>query len=158
MNGPTPTTVTVFANEDDQASTGNGTSSPDAKDISVGTLRLRAERNGTGKGRVYLIVVKARDLAGNMGVNCCTVVVPQGMQRLLRLQRSKAWPRRQSPIVARTWARHRQVIILSATAIIVPKQVVTWTVAGSERTGGLRQSTGRRRINSASRWRPLQPN
>src|SRR5262245_58377819 len=55
---------------------GDGNSSPDAKDIAVGSLRLRAERQGNGDGRVYLIVVEAADSTGNRGFNCCTAVVP----------------------------------------------------------------------------------
>jgi hypothetical protein len=73
----TPTiTVMVFGDEDDEEPTGDGTHSPDAKDIAPSTLRLRSERKGDADGRVYLIVVKATDDAGNVGVACCTVVVP----------------------------------------------------------------------------------
>jgi hypothetical protein len=45
IQGPVPVTVSVFGNEDDQESTGDGNYSPDAKDIADGTLRLRTERN-----------------------------------------------------------------------------------------------------------------
>jgi hypothetical protein len=69
-------TVMVFGDENDEEPTGDGTHSPDAKDIAPGTLRLRSERKGDADGRVYLIVVKATDDAGNVGVACCTVVVP----------------------------------------------------------------------------------
>ena len=68
----------VFGDEDDQESTAGfppflehgrlNRDSPDAKDIAVGTLRLRAERKGNGDGRVYLIVVKATDSSGNTRV------------------------------------------------------------------------------------------
>ena len=51
--------------------------SPDAADIAVGTLRLRAERVKNLDGRVYLIVVKAVDAAGGVGFATATVVVPQ---------------------------------------------------------------------------------
>jgi hypothetical protein len=67
--------VRVFSNEDDEGETGDGNSSPDAKDIAPNTLRLRQERSGNG--RVYLNVVTATDAAGNLGVSCSTVVVPQ---------------------------------------------------------------------------------
>jgi hypothetical protein len=69
-------TVMVFGDEDDEEPTGDGTHSPDAKDIAQGTLRVRSERKGDADGRVYLIVVKATDDAGKVGVACCTVVVP----------------------------------------------------------------------------------
>jgi len=70
--------VQVFGDEDDQTPTDSkGTVlSPDATDIAVGTLRLRAERVDSGDGRVYLIVVRGTDTSGNTGFNCSTVVVP----------------------------------------------------------------------------------
>ncbi len=74
--GALPVTVNVFGNEDDQDSTGDGIFSPDANDLAVDTLRLRAERKGNGPGRVYLIITEATDSSGNRGFNCCTVTVP----------------------------------------------------------------------------------
>ncbi|HXQ69614.1 MAG TPA: hypothetical protein VN844_03980, partial [Pyrinomonadaceae bacterium] len=46
-----------------------------AKDIAVGTLRLRSERMDSGDGRVYLVVVTATDTAGNASKACHTVTV-----------------------------------------------------------------------------------
>jgi len=57
--------ILVFGNEDDETNTGDGNFSPDANNLDIGTLRLRAERIGGGNGRVYLIVVKVTDAAGN---------------------------------------------------------------------------------------------
>jgi hypothetical protein len=74
-DGVRPVTIIVFGNEDDQDPTGDGTFSPDAKDVAPGTLRLRSERKGNGSGRVYLIRSSATDLAGNAGINCATVTV-----------------------------------------------------------------------------------
>ena len=65
-----------MGNEDDPDPTGDGTFSPDAKNIAPGTLLLRSERKGTGGGRVYLIRSSATDLAGNVGFNCTAVTVP----------------------------------------------------------------------------------
>ena len=73
--GELPVTVNVFADEDDDG-TGDGNSSPDAKDIAVGSLQLRGERKGNGDGRVYLIITEATDGSGNRGFGCCTVGVP----------------------------------------------------------------------------------
>jgi len=73
--GVLPVTVNVFADEDDNGS-GDGNTSPDATDIGVGTLQLRAERQGGGDGRVYLIITEATDSSGNRGFGCCTVGVP----------------------------------------------------------------------------------
>lgn len=67
--------VQVYSDEDDEASTGDGNFSPDAKDLAAGTLRLRSERNGEGDGRVYLIIVTATDSAGNVTRCCKTVTV-----------------------------------------------------------------------------------
>jgi FtsP/CotA-like multicopper oxidase with cupredoxin domain len=69
--------VKVFGDEDDELATGDGTFSPDARNIALATLRLRAERNQKGDGRVYLIVITATDGAGNKAVACQTVVVPK---------------------------------------------------------------------------------
>jgi hypothetical protein len=69
--------ILVFGNEDDETNVGDGNFSPDANNIDIGTLRLRAERIGGGNGRVYLIVVKVTDAAGNVSVTVATVVVPK---------------------------------------------------------------------------------
>jgi uncharacterized repeat protein (TIGR01451 family) len=78
-DGPcgTPTlTIQVFGDEDDETPTAkNEVFSPDAKDFEVETLRLRAERVNNGNGRVYLIVVKATDAAGQTGFATLTAVV-----------------------------------------------------------------------------------
>jgi hypothetical protein len=73
--------VQVFADEDDDEGTGDGNYSPDAKDLALDSLRLRAERKGNGDGRVYLVVTEATDSSGNRGSSCCTVVVPSSNTR-----------------------------------------------------------------------------
>jgi len=75
-DGELAVTVSVFGDEDDEMQSGDGNFAPDAKSIAVGSLRLRAERQGNGDGRVYLILVEATDSSANRGINCCTVVVP----------------------------------------------------------------------------------
>ncbi|MHC4797771.1 MAG: HYR-like domain-containing protein, partial [Planctomycetota bacterium] len=68
--------VKVFADEDEMADTGSGTTSPDAK---FEPLRLRSERMGAtegGDGRVYMVVVLVTDCSGNMGHMCVTATVP----------------------------------------------------------------------------------
>ncbi|HSP97004.1 MAG TPA: hypothetical protein VL049_07130, partial [Candidatus Dormibacteraeota bacterium] len=77
--GNLPVTVKVYSNEDDQQGLNSDVAhgdSPDAKDIAVGTLRLRAERLGNGDGRVYLVVASASDSSNNSAVGCCTVAIP----------------------------------------------------------------------------------
>jgi hypothetical protein len=60
--------VQVYA--DDQASPA------DAGDIGPSTLQLRATRQGTLLGRVYLIVTSAADASGHVGMSVASVVVP----------------------------------------------------------------------------------
>jgi hypothetical protein len=74
---PVAFNVAVYGDEDDELPTGDGAFSPDARNIAAGTLRLRAERNQKGDGRVYLIVITATDHAGNSSAASQTVVVPK---------------------------------------------------------------------------------
>lgn len=77
-NEPATFGVQVFGDENDETPTSTTPftlHSPDAKDIAVGTLRLRAERVNSGDGRVYLVVVTATDSNGNASRACHTVVV-----------------------------------------------------------------------------------
>ena len=79
-NEPATFNVQVFGDENDETPTTTTpitVHSPDAKDIAVGTLRLRAERLDSGDGRVYLVVVTATDPFGNASRACHTVVVPK---------------------------------------------------------------------------------
>ena len=79
---PTAFDVAIYGDEDDQAPTAPDTVfSPDATDIAVSTLRLRAERAESSDGRVYLLVVRGEDAAGNDAVACDTVVVPHNASR-----------------------------------------------------------------------------
>jgi len=79
---PTSFAVQVFGDEDDQTPTAtNEVFSPDAKDIGVGTLRLRGERVNSGNGRVYLIVVKTTNATGGTGFATRTVVVPKSSSK-----------------------------------------------------------------------------
>lgn len=73
--------ITVYADENDEEATGDGTHSPDAKIWWGDRLRLRAERKGTGNGRVYLVVVSATDAGGNTSYAVSTVVVPKSRSR-----------------------------------------------------------------------------
>jgi hypothetical protein len=70
--------VAVFGDEDDETPTFHNTvHSPDAKDIALGTLRLRGERIEESDGRVYLIILTATDTSGNVSHSYQSVVVPK---------------------------------------------------------------------------------
>jgi hypothetical protein len=69
--------VKVYSNESDQpAGDADASFSPDARNIAPGSLRVRAERLQAGNGRVYLVVAKSADNAGNASASCAPVVVP----------------------------------------------------------------------------------
>jgi hypothetical protein len=69
-----PIVVKVFSNES-QTGDGSGNFSPDASG-GAQNLSLRSERDGSGNGRVYLVVAAAMDSSGNTGFSCTTAVVP----------------------------------------------------------------------------------
>jgi len=74
-SGTVSLTVGVFSDEDDVGPPGTAHFAPDAVKIGVRTLRLRRECAANSGGRVYLIVLTAEDASGNVGFDCCTVVV-----------------------------------------------------------------------------------
>lgn len=78
--GPNASGVSVYSDEQD-LDVGSGNFSPDAKNIGLGTLRLRSERGGPLNGRVYLIVVQATDASGKTGFCAKTVTVPHDQSK-----------------------------------------------------------------------------
>jgi hypothetical protein len=82
---PPDATLHVSVYADDNASPS------DASDIAPDTLRLRAERQGSGDGRVYLIVTTATDAAGT-SFDVCTVAVPhnQSAESIAAVQQQAA--------------------------------------------------------------------
>lgn len=76
---PVVTLVSVQSNEADNG-LGDGDTSHDVQGADVGTddrdLLLRAERSGSGVGRVYTLTYQARDAAGNVATETVTVEVP----------------------------------------------------------------------------------
>jgi hypothetical protein len=67
--------IAVTSNEPVNGS-GDGDTSPDWAVTGNLTLNLRAERAGSGSGRVYTITVESRDASGNVSVKQVTVTVP----------------------------------------------------------------------------------
>jgi hypothetical protein len=76
---PTVELVSITANEQVNGK-GDGTTDPDIDGAAFGTddrqFLLRAERSGTGTGRIYTITYRARDAAGNTTTATATVTVP----------------------------------------------------------------------------------
>ncbi|WP_423735037.1 family 10 glycosylhydrolase [Chitinophaga caseinilytica] len=66
---PVQRTVTVTSNEPDSGS-------PDIEIVNDNTVKLRAQRNPLGNGRVYTITVTATDTAGKSSVQTTDVLVP----------------------------------------------------------------------------------
>lgn len=60
-------------------SAGDGNTSPDWEIVNNQSVKLRAERSGTGTGRIYTITIRCTDRAGNTGVATTTVMVPHDM-------------------------------------------------------------------------------
>jgi hypothetical protein len=57
-------------------STGDGNTEPDIKLLGCDRVQLRAERQGSGDGRVYRLGWRFKDDSGNMTEKVCEVVVP----------------------------------------------------------------------------------
>jgi hypothetical protein len=74
--GVTCRIVSVSSNEP-LSGTGGGDLSPDWEITGDLTLRLRAERSPKGDGRVYTIIVRCTDAAGNATTSTVTVAVPR---------------------------------------------------------------------------------
>jgi hypothetical protein len=66
----------AWSDEPELGASGAGQTAPDAD--FTGGLRLRREREGSGNGRVYLVIGKAADACANTGFACVTAGVPHG--------------------------------------------------------------------------------
>jgi hypothetical protein len=74
-SSPTLTLVSVTSNESDNAK-GDGNTTNDVVILGDTTFKLRAERAGTGQGRVYTITYSATDASGNSAEASITITVP----------------------------------------------------------------------------------
>ncbi|KAF0146379.1 MAG: VBCS repeat-containing protein [Nitrospirae bacterium] len=72
--------ISVTSSEPDNG-LGDGDTANDIVVNADGTLSLRAERAGTGNGRVYTITYRATDFAGNATISSATAVVPHEMRK-----------------------------------------------------------------------------
>jgi uncharacterized OB-fold protein len=78
-SGTTCRIIDVSCNEPVEA-TGDGSTEPDWNIMSSDTVNLRAERSGTGEGRVYTITVECIDASGNRSQATTSVAVPHDMR------------------------------------------------------------------------------
>ena len=76
-SGPN-TVTTVWSDEPELTNDGSGNFAPDAKNMDTNT-NLRAERSGTGDGRVYLLISKGTSASGDKAFSCTVVTVPHDM-------------------------------------------------------------------------------
>jgi len=72
--------ISVTSNEPDNG-LGDGDTPGDIEQTGPMSVNLRAERSGTGRGRVYTIVVKAADEAGNTTTAQVQVLVPSSRRK-----------------------------------------------------------------------------
>lgn len=72
---PKITLMSITSNEADNAK-GDGNTANDIVIVNDFTFNLRAERSGTGSGRIYTITYKATDASGNYAMVSVTVEVP----------------------------------------------------------------------------------
>lgn len=120
--GTLPVVVNVYGDENDEEGTGDGVYSPDAKNLGVGTLRLRAERKGNANGRVYLVVTSATDSSGNRGFNCCTVTVPQSPARSAQDSAATQAAAAQASCLANAGTAPSGYFVVGDGPVIGPKQ------------------------------------
>ena len=69
-------TLTATSNEPDDG-LGDGDTRNDIVVIDSHNVQLRAERSGTGSGRIYTITITCTDLSGNKSIKNVTVIVPK---------------------------------------------------------------------------------
>ncbi len=79
-NCPGPISCQVSVTSDEPVNeVGDGNTGPDWIVTDNHHVKLRAERSGTGDGRVYTITVSCTDQVGNIGTATTTVTVPHDM-------------------------------------------------------------------------------
>ena len=75
-NCGTPTVTLKVTSNELVNGLGDGDAAPDWEVVDPNLVRLRAERAGTGTGRIYTIAITATDSAGNTSTRTVTVAVP----------------------------------------------------------------------------------
>lgn len=72
-----PTRIVSVTSNEPVDGTGDGDTAPDWEITGPATVNLRAERSGTGNGRIYIITLEARDRSGNASMRTVNVIVPK---------------------------------------------------------------------------------
>jgi hypothetical protein len=73
--------VTAISSDEPANGTGDGDTAPDSSITGAHGVNLRAERAGSGDGRIYTITIVARDVAGNRTTGTTTVSVPHSQKK-----------------------------------------------------------------------------
>ena len=77
----------VVSSNEPQDGLGDGDTSPDWTEPAIDqvkgiiTLKLRAERSGTGNGRIYTITITGRDSSGNTAQAKVEITVPHDKKK-----------------------------------------------------------------------------
>lgn len=66
--------------------TGDGNTEPDVEVVDAHHVRLRAERQGHGQGRIYTITITATDECGNASTDQVVVIVPHNQRQTMVAQ------------------------------------------------------------------------
>jgi WD40 repeat protein len=78
--GPVTFVLSSVTSNEPENSVGDGNTAPDIKGTSLGTedltFQVRAERSGTGTGRIYTATYEATDLSGNVSQGSDEIKVP----------------------------------------------------------------------------------
>ena len=81
LSGLVPGSLTIRGTSNEPPlEIGSGQTSPDIV-ITGPTVQLRAERSGTGTGRIYALTAEASDLAGNRATGTATCTVPHDQRK-----------------------------------------------------------------------------
>lgn len=70
--------ITAVTSNEPINGTGDGDLAPDWSITGPTMLQLRAERSGSGNGRIYTVTVRCSDAAGNGSTGTASVMVPKG--------------------------------------------------------------------------------
>ncbi len=73
--------ITSVSSDEPENGRGDGDTAPDWQITGNLTLNLRAERSGTGNGRIYTIAVTCTDTSGNPSIRNVAVNVPKDQRK-----------------------------------------------------------------------------